>query len=170
MTDRDDLLRLAEAISLPKRRPGQLNPDDFADREQLEKAKGPSVAEAAAEEKCKCGHPENSHAHLKDWCGECLDCPKFEPSQPSAKATEVPENACPTCGMPKGDAFHWGYCEGRSEKAQPEAKVEGFEEWWANYLSGRSINPFPEEWALWNAKQAAWSAWNAAIATMKGQE
>jgi hypothetical protein len=38
-----------------------------------------------------------------------------------------------------------------------------FETWWTNYLSGREINPFPDKAALWNAKQAAWSAWHAVI-------
>lgn len=38
-----------------------------------------------------------------------------------------------------------------------------FEAWWSGYMGGREINPFPDKAALWNAKQAAWSAWNAAL-------
>lgn len=40
--------------------------------------------------------------------------------------------------------------------------AEDFEAWWNDYMSNRSIPPFPDKASLWNAKQVAWSAWHAA--------
>jgi hypothetical protein len=74
---------------------------------------------------------------------------------------------CVECGQ-KLPPNRFGSLVAKAEHADvaapPAPSVSAdFETWWTNYLSGREINPFPDRAALWNAKQAAWSAWHAVI-------
>lgn len=150
-------------------------------------ATSPATGEVRQEEDdtCVCGHFQSEHRSVNGFgegegvfnCGvdDCV-CEDFESAplpDPASRWSRPPIGS-------RGDIVGIRMVGGRTEYLMhnealcdpyytadallgpaSNAAEPDFEEWWAQYLLNREINPFPDKAMLWNAKQAAWSAWHS---------